>query len=97
MLAESRDWRPSCLGLIFYVLGGDEATLLEVPVSKVEVFKALSNLNRGTTLGMDSFSLALWQFNWNFVKDLVMGFFSNLYEHYESVKCLNASLMMLVA
>ena len=58
LLAENGDWRPSCMELTFDVLGGDEAALLEVPFSKVEVFKALSNLNGDKASKADGFSFA---------------------------------------
>ena len=39
------------------------------------VFFALSELNGNKALGSDGFSLAFWQFCWDFVKDEVIGFF----------------------
>lgn len=68
---------PSCSGLTFDVLGDDEAVLLEVLFFEVEVFKVLLDLNGDKAPSPDDFSLDFWQFNWDFVKDEVMGVFGS--------------------
>ncbi|RVW32639.1 hypothetical protein CK203_076505 [Vitis vinifera] len=64
-------------GLTFDVLGDDEAGLLEVLFFEVEVFKVLLDLNGDKAPSPDDFSLDFWQFNWDFVKDEVMGVFGS--------------------
>ena len=61
MLPENGDWRPSCTGLTFDVLGDAEVALLEEPFSEIAVFKALSDLSGDKAPGPDGFFLAFWQ------------------------------------
>ena len=40
--------------------------------------------------------LAFWSFSWDFVKDEVLGFFREFFEHNRFVKSLNATFLVLV-
>ena len=70
--------------------------MLEVLFFEVEVFKVLLDLNGDKAPGPDDFSLDFWQFNWDFVKDEVIGVFWEFHEHGRFVKSLNASFLVLI-
>ena len=61
-----------------------------------EILVAISGLNGDKALGPDGFSLAFWSFSWEFVKDEVLGFFREFFEHNQFVKSLNATFLVLV-
>ena len=44
-LSETGEWRPNCEGLAVEALGGEDATLLEVPFFEEEVLSAFSTLS----------------------------------------------------
>ena len=61
-----------------------------------EILAAISGLNGDKAPGPDGFRLAFWSFSWDFVKDEVMGFFREFFEHNQFVKSLNATFLVLV-
>ena len=73
------------------------AAKLEDPFNVEEVFTALSNLNRDKALGSDGFSIAFWQFSWDFVKEEIMGFFKEFHENNMFVRSLNSTFLVLVS
>ncbi|RVW92043.1 Signal recognition particle 54 kDa protein 2 [Vitis vinifera] len=58
-----------------------DALALEVPFTEEEVFGALLGCSGDKALGPNGFSMTFWQFSWDFVKDDVMRFFKEFYEH----------------
>ena len=90
LLAENGDWTPRCSRLTFNVLGDDEAALLEASFTKVEMFKALSDLNGDNAPAPNCFSLGFWQFSWDSVKNEVMVFLGTSMSIANFVKSLNA-------
>ena len=58
---------------------------------------ALSELNGDKALGPDGFSLAFWQFCWDFVKEKVMGFLKEFHEHDRFVRSLNSTFLVLIS
>ena len=46
--------------------------------------------------GPDGFPIAFWSFSWDFVKDEVMSFFKEFYEHKKFVRSLNATFPVLI-
>ena len=75
LLLDLGGWRPCLNSLEFDSIGVEEAARLEEMFSMEEVSLALSDLNGDKAPGPDGFSLAFWQFCWDFVKDEIMGFF----------------------
>ena len=67
-----------------------------MPFSEEEVYGALLGCSGDKALGPDGFSMAFWQFFWDFVKDDVMSFFREFYEHSKFVKMLNATFLVLI-
>ena len=80
LLSDLGGWHPSMDSLEFGRSGVEEATRLEEMFFVEEVFLALSELNGDKAPGPDGFSLAFWQFCWDFVKDKIMGFFKDFFE-----------------
>ncbi|RVW41827.1 hypothetical protein CK203_108407 [Vitis vinifera] len=95
LLSDLGGWHPSMDSLEFGRSGVEEATRLEEMFFVEEVFLALSELNGDKALGPDGFSLAFWQFCWDFVKDEIMGFFKDFFEG-KIVKSLNTTFLVLV-
>ena len=72
-----------------------DACALEVPFTE-EVYDALLGCSKDKASGTDGFSMAFWQFAWDFVKNDVMSFFREFYEHSKFVKSLNATFLVLI-
>ena len=73
-----------------------DASALETPFTEEEVFDALFGCNGDKAPRPDGFSMAFWQFAWDFVKADVMCFFKEFYENDKFVKSLNATFMVLI-
>ena len=58
LLSSSRDWRPSISGLQLETLDQLDASALESPFTKEEVFNALLSCNGDKAPGPDGFSMA---------------------------------------
>ena len=78
LLSDLGGWRYSLNSLEFDSIGVEEAAMLDM-FSVEEVSSALSELNGDKVPGPDGFSLAFWQFCWDFVKDEVMSFFKDFF------------------
>ena len=61
-----------------------------------EVSSALSELNGDKAPSPNGFSLAFWQFYWDFVKDEIMGFFKDFFEKGKFVRSLNTTFLVLI-
>ena len=89
-LSDPGDWRPTLTWLWHEILEAQDALKLEKSFSEEEVFDVLLGFSGDKALGLDRFSIAFWQFSWDFVKDEVMSF-SDFHEHDNFVKSLNAT------
>ncbi|RVW65895.1 Transposon TX1 uncharacterized 149 kDa protein [Vitis vinifera] len=69
---------------------------LEKPFSEEEVFEALEDCCGEKTPGPDDFSMAFWQFAWDFVKEEVMNLFRQFHETGRFVRSLNATFLVLI-
>ena len=96
LLTENGDLWPSCEGLYFKVLEVSEASWLEFKFSEEGVLKALTDLNGDKASGPDGFTMAFWQDNWGMLKEEVLFFFTDFFQHGKFVKSLNATLLVLV-
>ena len=96
LLTENGEWWPSCEGLVFNELGAAETAYLEAHFSKEDAYTTLSNLCEDKAQGLDGFSTAFGQFSWDVLKEEVMGFFGEFYEHDRFVKTLNATFLVLI-
>ncbi|KAJ9690749.1 hypothetical protein PVL29_013085 [Vitis rotundifolia] len=93
LLSDPGGWHPCLNSLEFESIGVEEATRLE---QMFTVFLALSELNGDKALGPKGFSLAFWQFCWDFVKDEIMGFFKDFFERGKFVRSLNTTFLVLI-
>ena len=89
-------WHPCLFGLNFKELGRDVADSLEVPFTVEEVFAALSDLNGDKASGPDGFPIDFWLFSWDFVKEEVMRFFKDFFEHNKFMRNLNSTFLVLI-
>ena len=95
LLSDLGGWHLSLNGLEFDRIRVEEAADLEV-FSVEEVYSTLSELKGDKTPGPNEFTLAFWQFCWDFVKDELMGFFKKIYERGRFVRSLNTTFLVLV-
>ena len=79
LLSETEDWRLRMGDLQFLVLGTERAKSLEEPFSEKEVFEALCSLFGDKAPGLNGFSMAFWQFFWDFTKVEIMAFFGDFF------------------
>ena len=61
-----------------------------------EIWATIQGLKGDKALGLDGFLLAFWSFSWEFVKEEVLDFFKEFYEHSRFVKSLNATFLVLI-
>ena len=60
------------------------------------VYATLSDLNKDKAPGLDGFPIDFWHFSWDFVKEEVMGFFKDFFEHNKFVRNLNSTFLFLI-
>ena len=96
LLTALSNWCPPFPDLRFTVIGADQAPKLEEMFTEEEILATISGLNGDKAPGPDGFSLAFWSFNWDFVKDEVLGFFREFFDYNQFVKSLNATFLVLV-
>ena len=96
LLIDPGEWKPSIDGLIFERLEVGDVERLEKPFSKEGVFEALADCCREKELGSDGFSMAFWQFAWDFVKEEVMNLFRQFHETERFVRSLKATFLVLI-
>ena len=96
LLSKPSDWHLSLAGLDFDRLGNEDVAKLEVAFSEEEVFLALCELNGDKVPRLDEFTIAFWQFNKDFVKEEVLGFFREFHEQGKFVRSLNTMFLVLI-
>ena len=96
LLADLGGWKPNIDGLIFERLGEQDVEGLEKSFLEEEVFGALSSFCEEKASSLDGFSMAFWQYSWDFVKVEVMIFFRQFHESGGSVRSLNATFLVLI-
>ena len=96
LLSSSNNWCPPFPDLPFNLIGEDQAVKLEEMFTEEEILAAVVGLNGDKAPGPDGFSLAFWSFSWDFMRDEVMSFFREFFEHNQFVKSLNATFLVLV-
>ena len=93
LLSASGGWCPILPEIYLNEIGYEEATKLEEVFSEEEIWTAVSRLNSDKSPRPDGFPLA---FCWDFVKNEVLGFFKEFYEHSRFFKNLNATFLVLI-
>ena len=77
-------------------IGSESATKIKEPFTKEEVFAVLSELNGDKAPGPNGFSMAFWQFSMDFLRNDVMGFFREFYEHKKFIRNMNTTFLVLI-
>ena len=77
-------------------IGSESATKTKEPFTEEEVFAALSELNGDKAPGPDGFSMAFWQLSCDFLRNDVMGFFKEFYEHKKFIRNMNTTFLVLI-
>ena len=60
------------------------------------MYAALKSFNGDKALGVDGFTMAFWQFSYEFVKDEIIAFFREFHNQSRFVKSLNATFLALI-
>ena len=89
-------WLSLLPDLLFIVIGDVQAAKLEEMFTEEEILAVIFGLSGDKAPGLDGFPFAFLVFSWDFVKDEVLGFFQEFYEHNRFVKSLNATLLVLI-
>ena len=86
-LSTPSSWQQHLHDLPFNVISEEQAAKLEGMFTE-EILVAILGLNGDKALGSSGFPLTFWSSSWDFVKDEVMSFFREFYEHNIFVKSL---------
>ena len=90
------NWCPPFPNLLFNSIRVEQATKLEEMFIEEEIRAAVFGINGDKAPGLDGFPLAFWSLGWDFVKEEVLGFFREFFEHSRFVKSLNVTFLVLV-
>ena len=96
LLSDLNSWCPPFPNLPFNSIGIEQAAKLDEMFTEEEIRAAVFGLNGDKALGPKGFPLAFWSFGWDFVKEEVLGFFREFFEHNWFGKSLNATFLVLI-
>ena len=60
------------------------------------MYSALESFSGDKALRLNGFTMAFWQFSWDFVKEEVMAFLREFHNHSRFIKSLNAIFLALI-
>ena len=86
LLSAPNSWRPPLPDISFNVIGDEQGAKLEEMFTEEEILATISGLSGDKASGPDGFPLAIWSFNWDFVKNEVLGFFKEFTNTIDSLK-----------
>ncbi|KAJ9701691.1 hypothetical protein PVL29_006878 [Vitis rotundifolia] len=95
-LSEEPGWRADIEGLHLQCLNHNEAEALELPFTEEEIHLALMEMNGNKAPGPDGFTMAFWQFYWDFVKEEVLELFKEFYDQNSFAKSFNTTFLVLI-
>ncbi|KAJ9676862.1 hypothetical protein PVL29_022056 [Vitis rotundifolia] len=95
-LTEDTEWMADIGGLDLKQISQDEAGVLERPFSEKEILMALRDMNGDKAPGPDGFTMAFWQFCWEFVKEEILEMFMEFYEQNSFLRSLNNTFLVLL-
>ena len=78
------------------MIGEQKVVKLEEMFIEEEILVEILGLSGDKAPVLDESPLAFWTFSWDFVKDEVMGFFREFYEHNRFVESLNAKFLVMI-
>ena len=88
---ETEDGESTVLGF-----GFKRARSLEEPFSEKEVFEALYSLSGDKAPGPGGFTMAFWQFSWDFTKAEILAFFDEFFRLGTFQRSLNSTFLVLI-
>ena len=77
-------------------MGSERAKSLEEPFSEKEVVEALHSLSGDKVPGPDGFTMAFWQFSWDFTKAEILAFFDEFFRLGTFQRSLNSTFLVLI-
>ncbi|RVX11694.1 putative ribonuclease H protein [Vitis vinifera] len=95
LLTEDSEWKADIGRLNLNQISQQEADTLELPFMEEEVHSALMDMNDDKAPGPDGFTVAFWQFCWEFVKEEVLEMFKEFLEQNVFLKSLNNTFLVL--
>ncbi|RVW16672.1 LINE-1 reverse transcriptase-like [Vitis vinifera] len=96
LLSEDQSWKSDIEGLQLKSLNHAKAEGLEQPFTEAEIHLALMGMNGDKAPGPDGFTVAFWQFCWEFVKEEIVDVFKEFYEDKSFAKSLNSTFLVLI-
>ncbi|RVW16573.1 hypothetical protein CK203_069386 [Vitis vinifera] len=96
LLTEDSEWKADIGGLNLNQISQQEADTLERPFMEEEIHSALMDMRGDKALGPDGFTVACWQFYWEFVKEEVLEMFKEFHEQNAFLKSLNNTFLVLI-
>ncbi|RVW94928.1 hypothetical protein CK203_034502 [Vitis vinifera] len=96
LLTEDLEWKADIGGLNLNQISQQEADTLELPFMEEEVHLALMDMNGDKAPGPDGFTVAFWQYCWEFVKEEVLEMFKEFHEQNVFLKSLNTTFLVLI-
>ena len=96
LLTEDSKWKTDIGGLALNQISQQEADILELLFTEEEVHSALMDMNGDKAPGPDGFTMAFWQFCWEFVKEEVLEMFKEFHEQNVFLKSLNTMFLVLI-
>ena len=67
-----------------------------MPFTKEEIHSALLDMNGGKAPGPDGFTVAFWEFCWDFVKKEIVDLFKEFFVQKSFAKSLNTTFLVLI-
>ena len=67
-----------------------------MPFTEEEIHSALLDMNDDKALGLDGFTMAFWQFCWDFVKEEIVDLFKEFFEQKSFAKSFNITFLILI-
>ena len=96
LLTEDSEWKADIGGLSLNQISQQEADTLELPFMEEEVHSALMDMNGDKAPSPDGFTVAFWQYCWEFVKEEVLEMFKEFHEQNAFLKSLNNTFLVLL-
>ena len=96
LLLEEQSWKADIEGMQLQRLSNAKAEGLEQPFTKAEIHAALMGMNGDKAPGPDGFTVAFWQFCWEFTKEEIVDLFKEFFEEKSFAKSLNSTFLVLI-
>ncbi|KAJ9704891.1 hypothetical protein PVL29_003103 [Vitis rotundifolia] len=95
-LSEETGWKADIGMIQLDQINQQEAENLETPFSEAEIHSALLEMNGDKAPGPDGFTMAFWQYCWDFAKEEILEMFLEFHENGSFLKSLNNTFLVLI-